>query len=364
MDNKKLVVNFYGAPGAGKSTMALNFQKHLNQVLNYEATLIREFATRLIQQGRFDKLKDQVYVSENQAKLIEKALKFYSNLAVSDSPVDLGKIYNSDPRTADEVNEIIEDCKAGYVEIPVFISHDDSSLNNFSQEGRVHSKEQSIEIQKNLLDQFSDKEFVFVSRDISMKDLFEKISQTTAWQEAQIQDNGLKVEEKKFFSGVFEFEKHGDNHLEEFLQFLSGTPVTEQDIWEEMILVNDYKDIDMNQIYNKVLFEKIDTQINKIFDFNYWIDVKYNIEEPSVLYIGDEVINTKEDFKNALLGILNEYNNDKNIAFAEKLIGNNEQSFAVRYNSIVEYLNTKFGTNLDVIKDKTQNLDYQNSMKP
>ncbi|HDX6248803.1 TPA: hypothetical protein RPV63_002032, partial [Campylobacter fetus subsp. venerealis] len=68
--------------------------------------LISEFATELIENNQKEKLKDQPYVTKGQMLNITRVLKKH-DIAISDSPIELGKFY-CDPRDEQRTNELIK----------------------------------------------------------------------------------------------------------------------------------------------------------------------------------------------------------------------------------------------------------------
>ena len=144
----KLVINIFGAPGVGKSTLAKNLQEYMSK---YKPALVEEFATFLIKEGRENELENQTFVSSNQAKMLENGFK-QSNLVISDSPIDLGIIYNSfnanknDKESSDytfEVHNIVNNANTKYESIDIFIKHDQKSEKGYSMQDRVHTLQES-----------------------------------------------------------------------------------------------------------------------------------------------------------------------------------------------------------------------------
>lgn len=88
----KLVVNIFGGPGVGKSTIAAGLFFRL-KCRHYDVELVDEYAKYLVYQNRTDVLrKDQVKVfAEQQAKL--RAVAEHRKVVIVDSPLLLSKIY-------------------------------------------------------------------------------------------------------------------------------------------------------------------------------------------------------------------------------------------------------------------------------
>ena len=144
----KLIINIFGAPGVGKSTLAKKLQEFMSK---YKPALVEEFATFLIKEGRENELENQTFVSSNQAKMLENGFK-QSNLVISDSPIDLGIIYNNfnanknDKESSDyifEVHNIVSNANTKYESIDIFIKHDQESEKGYSMQDRVHTLQES-----------------------------------------------------------------------------------------------------------------------------------------------------------------------------------------------------------------------------
>jgi RecA/RadA recombinase len=93
-DTGPLVVNLFGAPGAGKSTMALGLTYYLKKA-KFNAELVAEYAKDLT----FDKrmlgpasLQDQIYIFAKQRARLERLLP-HSDVVVTDCPILLGANY-------------------------------------------------------------------------------------------------------------------------------------------------------------------------------------------------------------------------------------------------------------------------------
>lgn len=86
-----LVVNLYGGPGAGKSTIAAQ----LFAKLKWDGCiceLVTEYAKRLTWQKSGEVLKDQIHVFGEQQHML-KILNDQVNVIITDSPILLSMIY-------------------------------------------------------------------------------------------------------------------------------------------------------------------------------------------------------------------------------------------------------------------------------
>jgi hypothetical protein len=92
--NKTVVINFYGGPGTGKSTIAARIFSEL-KVKGIECELITEFAKRKVWEGNTTCLENQLYISSKQIYSMFTVAK-HVDVIVTDSPIILGVIYGND----------------------------------------------------------------------------------------------------------------------------------------------------------------------------------------------------------------------------------------------------------------------------
>ena len=87
-----LVINIFGGPGVGKSTLAAEVFAHFKKnKLNVE--LVTEYAKDLVWEERNNILKDQLYILAKQNRRLERLRNKGIDVVVTDSPLLLGKIY-------------------------------------------------------------------------------------------------------------------------------------------------------------------------------------------------------------------------------------------------------------------------------
>jgi len=138
------VINLYGGPGVGKSTIAAGLFYEMKK-LGYKAELITEFAKDLVYSEDSTRLSDQLLVFAEQHHKIFR-LKDKVDYIITDSPLNLSIIYNHS--TDKEIyKEIFNTVFNSYENINFFIERNDSF---FQEYGRIHSLEQSKSLDKEI----------------------------------------------------------------------------------------------------------------------------------------------------------------------------------------------------------------------
>ena len=86
------IINFFGAPGSGKTTAAAEAFVHAKKK-GYSAHLVLEYVTELILQGDMEAVHNQKMLFEEQLRRINIAYTKTDYIMV-DSPLLLGIVYN------------------------------------------------------------------------------------------------------------------------------------------------------------------------------------------------------------------------------------------------------------------------------
>jgi RecA/RadA recombinase len=137
------IINLIGAPGAGKSTMALDLVSNLSKRgINVE--LVTEYAKDLVWSERIKELQDQDYVFAKQHKRISR-LQGKVDFIVTDSPILLSAMYpdfvgcNFDKETLDSFQRFVLDCNNQYDNEYYFVNR----TIPYHPVGRVQTEEES-----------------------------------------------------------------------------------------------------------------------------------------------------------------------------------------------------------------------------
>ena len=146
-----LVVNFFGAPGSGKSSLTggLFYDLKTHHYINCE--MAREVAKRKVWAGDQESLKDQDYISALQRRELELLIG-QVDVVISDSPLLLACIYNP-PYYPDSFREFTKWSFDQYNNLNFLVKR----TNPYNPRGRNHNEQESNEIHEQmiaLLDEF------------------------------------------------------------------------------------------------------------------------------------------------------------------------------------------------------------------
>lgn len=146
------IINLVASPCAGKSTLACELFVYLKK-LHLDVEYITEFAKDLVWKKEIEQLNNQYYVCERQYAIL-KSVYGQVDYIICDSPLFMGLFYNyynkdnvSDTlKTAQAVLDRMEEFKNN---IYIFIKRNQQLP--YMQTGRIHSQEESNDIETKLL---------------------------------------------------------------------------------------------------------------------------------------------------------------------------------------------------------------------
>jgi hypothetical protein len=151
-----LCVNFFGSPGSGKTVAASSIFAALKKC-HVDVGLVTEYARMAVIEQNQMALDNQLYVWATQAHHIFCAYRSYQ-VVVTDSPIPLGVIYNANSSPA--LPDVIFDTYHQYNNFNIILELDESRP--YSMAGRIHSFEESLRIQNQILELLENRNIPFV----------------------------------------------------------------------------------------------------------------------------------------------------------------------------------------------------------
>jgi hypothetical protein len=135
-----LVINLWGGPGAGKSTVAAEVFVKLRQRTQANVEMTHEFATDLCFDQAKENLKDQLFLLGNQWHRLWRLEQIGVDVAISDSPIGLGVAHMPDTTYTEEYTALVDKLRWVYPSIDIMIDRDIYALGGF----KGNSKKRNI----------------------------------------------------------------------------------------------------------------------------------------------------------------------------------------------------------------------------
>ena len=134
-----LVVNLFGGPGCGKSTLmaAIFYQLKLN---GYDCEMVTEFMKDLIWEKRTETFKDELYIFAKQNHRLFR-VNGKVNIIVTDRPLLLTSVYNQDDK---ELCDLCLKTFKQYNNLNFLLKRQTI----YQENGRLQSEEDAIQIDK------------------------------------------------------------------------------------------------------------------------------------------------------------------------------------------------------------------------
>jgi thymidylate kinase len=143
---KTLVVNLYGGPGIGKSTLAHSVYAELKW-LGINCEFVSEFAKDMVWEESNKTLTDQLFVLANQSH--RQFVLSDVNIIITDSPLLLGLLYSTKKRhKSKEFNKVILNEYESYNNLNILLKRNKKV--KFQQKGRIHNLKESKKIDKQI----------------------------------------------------------------------------------------------------------------------------------------------------------------------------------------------------------------------
>jgi hypothetical protein len=147
------IINLFAGPGAGKSTIASGLFYDLKKQ-NISCDIPYEFPKELAWEESKNRITDQFYVIANQHRGIVRSYGKVEYI-ILDSPILLSLIYKNNYTTGypsslykENFDKTIIDIHKSYENINIFLNR---PKNNFKNDGRFHSKDESDKLDKDIL---------------------------------------------------------------------------------------------------------------------------------------------------------------------------------------------------------------------
>ena len=134
---KTLVVNLFGAPGAGKSTGAAAIFSKL-KMIGINAELIGEFAKDKVWEENSEVFKNQAYIFGKQF-FRQSRCDGKVDVMITDSPLPLSILYNTDPYLTENFNLTVMDVFNSYNNLNFYINR----VKKYNPKGRNQTEEES-----------------------------------------------------------------------------------------------------------------------------------------------------------------------------------------------------------------------------
>lgn len=132
------VINIYGGPGTGKSTVAAEvFVAHKKS--GYDVELIPEYAKSMVYEKRFNILgEDQLYILAKQHRCIYRLLDQPMDYVIVDSPIINSAAYNLHTNlNQDILNLLVRELDRKYDNINIFLERNPDY--GYNPNGRLQS---------------------------------------------------------------------------------------------------------------------------------------------------------------------------------------------------------------------------------
>lgn len=140
--SRTLVVNFFGAPGSGKSTMTADLFAKLKWA-GIDCEIVSEFAKDLVWENRSDTFEDQVYIFAKQNHRIFR-LNNRVKVIITDSPLAQSIFYDSSKSL--EFKKLVLDIFNSYNNMNYYVNRKKA----YNPNGRNQTEDESNKIAEDL----------------------------------------------------------------------------------------------------------------------------------------------------------------------------------------------------------------------
>lgn len=152
---KTLVVNLFGAPGAGKSTGAAAIFSKL-KMIGINAELIGEFAKDKVWEENSEVFKNQAYIFGKQS-FRQSRCDGKVDVMITGSPLPLSILYNTDPYLTENFNLTVMDVFNSYNNLNFYINR----VKKYNPKGRNQTEEESNSLVEPLKELLKERNILF-----------------------------------------------------------------------------------------------------------------------------------------------------------------------------------------------------------
>ena len=135
-----IIVNLFGAPGAGKSTGAAYIFSKI-KMAGVNAELVTEFAKDKVWEESKEVFNNQIYIFGKQSFKISRVMNKV-DVIITDSPIILSSFYNSDEIIQEELDALVMKTFNSYNNMNYFIKR----VKPYQEKGRFQTEGESDQI--------------------------------------------------------------------------------------------------------------------------------------------------------------------------------------------------------------------------
>lgn len=154
-----IVINLFGAPSSGKSTCASLVFTAL-KMKRASVELVTEFAKEKTWEQNELAINNQAYIfgcqSYRQSRLLGKV-----DIIITDSPLPLSILYNTDERLGEEFNTVVMKTFSSYDNVNYYLDR----KTEYDANGRWQTEEEADKLAKKLENLLADRKIVFQRMD-------------------------------------------------------------------------------------------------------------------------------------------------------------------------------------------------------
>lgn len=139
------VINLWGSPGSGKSTVAAGLFYRM-KMADYNVELISEFAKDVTWEGHHNIFLDQLYIFAQQNRKLER-LRGQVDFAINDSPLLMQLAYKPD-QYYEKFGDLVKEVWDSYDNINFLLQR----THPYRQSGRWHTETQAADVEREIRD--------------------------------------------------------------------------------------------------------------------------------------------------------------------------------------------------------------------